>query len=58
MRIEAKGHVVVEIVVAVVDVEHVEPTEDGVVAARRAVVNRLVQMVAVDSADEADRDRH
>lgn len=58
MRTEVMGHVVVEIVVAVVDVEHVESIENGVVADRRAVVNRLVRMVAVHSADEADRDRH
>lgn len=58
MKTEVKGHVVVGAVVAVVDVEHVETTEGGVVAARnRAVVCRLVQTVAVHSADEADHDR-
>lgn len=58
MRTEVRGHVVVEIAVAVVDAEHVESTENAVVADRRTVVDRLVRMVAVHSADEADRDRH
>lgn len=60
MKFEEKGHVVVEvaIVAAVAVAGCVEAIEGGVVAAHdRAVADRLVQMVAVDSVDVTDHDR-